>query len=160
MTFVFMVDVFLRALLSVLTFKQTLETYLSIRRSKLEILDEKWLKPQHIINNNVHASSTLITLTNSTNNDDNNSMNNDDNNSINNNDNNSINNNDNNSINATTITQSTTTTTTTICMCASEVSSASEVMTSSEAEAHQKQKSIRSKISSEAISSPEATVDQ
>ena len=42
MTFVFMFNVFFKALLSLWTCKQSLETYLGVGRSKLGILGEKW----------------------------------------------------------------------------------------------------------------------
>jgi len=45
-TFDFMFDMFLKALLSSYTCKQALETYLGVGRSKLGILDEKWEEPE------------------------------------------------------------------------------------------------------------------
>jgi len=41
-----MFDVFLKALLSSYTCKQSLETYLGVGRSKLGILGEKWEEPE------------------------------------------------------------------------------------------------------------------
>ena len=41
-----MFDVFLKALLSSCTCKQSLETHLDFGRSKLEILGEKWEEPE------------------------------------------------------------------------------------------------------------------
>jgi hypothetical protein len=46
MTFVFMFNVFLKALLSLWTCKQPLETYLGVGRSKFGILGEKGLEPE------------------------------------------------------------------------------------------------------------------
>jgi hypothetical protein len=41
-----MFNVFLEALLSLWTYKQSLETYLGVRRSKFGILGEKGLEPE------------------------------------------------------------------------------------------------------------------
>jgi hypothetical protein len=49
MTFVFMFHVFLKALLSSWTCKQSLETYLGVGRSKLGILGEKGLEPESFV---------------------------------------------------------------------------------------------------------------
>jgi len=46
MKFDFMFEVFLKALLSSWTCKQSLETYLGVEKSKLEVLGEKGLKPE------------------------------------------------------------------------------------------------------------------
>jgi hypothetical protein len=49
MTFIFMFDVFLKALLSSRTCKQSLKTYLGVGRSKLGILGEKGLEPESFV---------------------------------------------------------------------------------------------------------------
>jgi len=46
MIFDFMFEVFLKALLSSWTCKQSLETYLGVRKSKLGVLGEKGLEPE------------------------------------------------------------------------------------------------------------------
>ncbi|KEH24931.1 hypothetical protein MTR_6g008483 [Medicago truncatula] len=93
------------------TFKRTIKVFLTpdnkLDELKIQLkryfvhLGENQRSSHHIFNNNIHTSSSLETLTKSTNDDNNNSINDHNNNSLNdnNNYNNSIYNNDNNTIN-------------------------------------------------------------